>query len=81
MNAELVHRGLSRIVMPTVFRDDYLLALRALSRSSKPVPLVRVMDYLQDFSARLPMSSYDAAINALTNCNAFKDPDEARLII
>ena len=81
MNAELVHRGLSRIVMPTVYRDDYLLALRALSRSSNPVPLVRAMDYVQDFSSRLPMSSYDEAINALTNCNAFKDPDEARLIM
>ncbi len=79
MNAELVHAGLSRIIIPPVFRDDYLLALRALSRSNNPAPLVRAMDYVQDFTARLPMSSYDVAMNALTRSNAFKDPEEARL--
>jgi fido (protein-threonine AMPylation protein) len=79
MNAELVHAGLSRIIIPTVFRDDYLLALRALSRSNNPAPLVRAMDYVQDFTARLPMFSYDVAMTALTSSNAFKDPEVARL--
>jgi fido (protein-threonine AMPylation protein) len=79
MNAELVHAGLSRIILPTVFRDDYLLALRVLSRSGNPAPLVRAMDYVQDFTARLPMSSYEVALQSLTLGNAFKEPEEARL--
>ncbi len=81
MNAELVRMGLSRIIIPTVFRDDYLLALRALSRSCNPSLLIRAMCYVQDFTVRLPMSSYDVAMNALTMSNAFKDPDEARLTL
>ena len=32
MNAELVKAGYSKILIPTVFREDYLLALRKLSR-------------------------------------------------
>jgi fido (protein-threonine AMPylation protein) len=79
MNAELARAELSRIILPTVFRDDYLLALRALSRSGNAAPLLGAMDHIQDFTARLPMSSYEAAVRALTDSNAFKDPDEARL--
>ncbi|NQT91513.1 MAG: Fic family protein [Lentisphaerae bacterium] len=79
MNAELVHEGLTRIILPTVFRDDCLVALRALSRSDNPSPIVRAMDRLQDFTARIPMSSYEAALRALADANAFRDPNEARL--
>lgn len=79
MNAELVQAGLSRIIVPTVFRDDYLLALRALSRSNNPAPLIRAMVYVQDFTSRLPMASYDAAMKALMAAHAFHDANEARL--
>ena len=43
MNAELVAGGDERIIIPTVFHGDYLAALRALSRTGRPEPLVRVM--------------------------------------
>lgn len=79
MNAELARAGLSRIIVPTVYRDDYLLALRALSRSNNPAPLIRAMDYIQQFTARLPMTSYEDAISALTTAHAFQDAHEARL--
>ena len=79
MNAELVSRGLCRIIVPTVLRDDYLLALRALTRSDNPDPLIKVLDLAQRFSSELPLSSYEIAELALTKCNAFKESDEARL--
>jgi len=79
MNAELVHAGLCRIIIPVVFRDDYLQALSALSRTSHPGPLVKAMDFAQLFTSQLTFGSYDAAIRVLTACNAFKDPDDARL--
>ena len=79
MNAELVGHGFCRILVPTVLRDDYLVALRALSRSNNPGPLLKVMDIAQRFSSELSLSSYDVAAGLLAECNAFKEPDEARL--
>ncbi len=37
------------------------------------------MDCLQEFTARLPMRSYENALHALTEAHAFLDPDEGRL--
>jgi hypothetical protein len=79
MNAELTHAGLSRTIVPTVLRDDYLLALRAMSRSDNPDPIIKVMDRAQQFTSELPLTSYEVATSALTRCHAFDEPDEARL--
>jgi len=81
MNAELVSQGQCRIMIPVVYRDDYLLALRALSRKSDPRPLIKALVRAQEFCAALPLDSYEHAHSVLSLCNAFKEPDEARLII
>ncbi len=81
MNIELKKEGLSRIILPTAFRDDYLQALRALSRSQNPTPLIKAMDFIQKYTTRLKMSSYQEAIHILTNSNAFSESDEKRLIL
>ncbi len=79
MNAELTGSGLCPIIVPTVLRDDYLLALRAMSRSNNAEPLIKVMDSAQRFTSELPLSSYGKATETLTACNAFNEPDEGRL--
>ncbi len=79
MNAELTHNGLCRIIVPTVLRDDYLLALRAMTRKGAPETLARVMDFAQQFTNELPLGSYEAATQCLTECHAFDEPDEGRL--
>ena len=79
MNAELIHADSCRIIVPIVFRDDYLLALRALSRSKNPDPLIKVMDFAQLFTYELRWPSYNAVMRTLIVCNAFKESDEARL--
>jgi hypothetical protein len=79
MNAELTHAGLCRIVVPTVLRDDYLLALRALTRSDDPATIVRAMDFAQQFTAQIPLTAYADTTRVLTECHAFDEPDEARL--
>jgi len=79
MNAELASGGFCRIIVPTVLRDDYLVSLRALSRSDKAEPLFKVMDLAQRFTSELPLSSYEVATKTLTEWNAFKDPDASRL--
>jgi hypothetical protein len=77
MNAELAVAGQQRIVIPPVYRDDYLGGLRALSRSGDPRPLHRVLAFAQDFARRIDWSDYDVARTVLTDNNALLTPDEA----
>lgn len=80
MNAELVAGREERIVVPTVFRGNYLAALRALSRTGRPEPLVRVLDYAQRWTVAVDWSSLDSARRELERCNAFLDSDEAEAV-
>jgi hypothetical protein len=79
MNAELVSAGQSTIIIPTVFRDDYLQSLRALTRRDRAVPLVRALVRAQKFS-HLAFSPYPRILKELTQRNWFREPDEARII-
>jgi hypothetical protein len=81
MNAELVAGLQRRIIIPTVYRDDYLLALRALSRQVIPEPLVKMLDYAQAFCAAIDFADLHRAIDALRACNAFERDTDARLRI
>lgn len=81
MNAEFVAAGLRRIIIPTVFRDDYLGALRALSRRREPAAYLRMIDRVQRFSASVDFSDFVSARRTLEAANAFKDPGEALLVI
>jgi len=83
LNAELVSVGESRIILPTVLRDEYLDALRALSRKSWPDPLVRVMRRAQEFTQDLPLSTFEEANRTLAACNAFqgREEDDVRLLL
>ncbi|MBW7893694.1 MAG: Fic family protein [Opitutaceae bacterium] len=51
LNAELTRAGLSRIIVPTVLRDDYILALKGLSNNSLTEPFIQVMAKAQAFTA------------------------------
>jgi hypothetical protein len=79
MNAELVAAGQSTIIIPTVYREDYLLALRALTRRNRPTPLVQALTRAQRFSHR-DFSSYPAALADLTRHDWFREPDEAKIV-
>ena len=79
MNAELVSGRQRRIVVPTAYRDDYLLALRALSRQGIPDALVKMLDYAQAFCAAIDFTDLQLAIDVLRACNAFERDTDARL--
>ena len=81
MNAELVVGKCCRIIIPTVYREDYLLALRALSRESRTDPYIRMMDRAQLFVSGIDFNDYEQALATLRRCNAFSEPGEARLVI
>ena len=76
MNSELAAVNEARIIIPTGYRENYLDALRALSRNSNPAPLVRVLDYAQVFVAEMDWSTLRGAIEILTRTNALLDPSE-----
>ncbi len=77
MNAELVAGGEERIIVPTVFRDNYLAALRALTRTGRPDPLISVLDYAQRWTRAVNWISIPETQHELEACNAFLDSDEA----
>ncbi len=76
-NAELSAAGQQRLIVPTVFRDDYLYALRALSRQANPTPLVRVLDRAQELCAEIDWTDLDRAEAQLTRVHAFETPASA----
>ena len=74
MNAELAAAGEERIIVPTVYRANYLSALVALSQTGRPEPLIRMLDYAQRWTAAIDWRSVDETVRELDDCNAFLDP-------
>jgi fido (protein-threonine AMPylation protein) len=81
MNAELVKAKQSKIIIPTVYRDDYLGALRLLTRQQNPIAYVNMLQRAQEFSATIKANDMNDAEIQLEACNAFKEHDEAILKI
>jgi fido (protein-threonine AMPylation protein) len=77
MNAELVASAEERIVIPTVFRTNYLSALKALSLNRIPAPLVDVLAFTQKWTAAVNWTSVDETTRELEACNAFIKSDVA----
>jgi hypothetical protein len=73
MNAELVAAGEERIIIPTVYRSDYLTALKALSQGRNPTPLVRTLDFAQRWVLSVPWGRVDDTRAALDRGDAFMD--------
>ena len=78
-NAELFKCGQSRIIVPTVFREDYLLSLKKFTNRKEPDTFIRVMDKLQYFSHYIFGENFDELNNYLKATNAYKEPSEGKL--
>jgi fido (protein-threonine AMPylation protein) len=79
MNAELVAARASTIIIPTVYREDYLNALRALTRRHRAAPLVDALVRAHDFS-NLDFADYPRILAELQRRNWFREPDDARIV-
>jgi len=77
MNAELHRTGHTRIMIPSVFRTEYLQSLRALTHNQHTAGLISVMDYAQRFVHGIDFSEYDRAVSRLNDCHAFGRPADA----
>lgn len=73
-NAELSAAGQQRLIVPTILRDDYVNALRALSHHASATPLIRVLDRTQDFCAQLDWRDLEGAHRHLERLHAFESP-------
>jgi hypothetical protein len=75
MSAELFAGHERRIIIPTVFREDYLGALRALSRQDNPAPFLLMLNEAQRFTASVRWETYGGAIEDLNRARAFEQPE------
>ena len=72
MNAELSVVGACRIIVPTLFREEYLDCLRVLTRERDPMPFIAAMQKIQVWTATFSYEDIDGAIGAMKACNAFE---------
>ena len=77
-NAELSAAGEVRLVIPNVYRNNYLAALSGFSnRAGHGEQLIAVLEFAQRWSGAVDWSTYEGAHQILIGCNAFEDPNRA----
>ena len=76
MNAELAAAGETRILIPIVYRSNYLEGLKALTLSDNPATLVRSLDFAQRYTAAIPWAGLERAIAVLERTHAFVRPED-----
>ena len=79
MNAELHKAGHCKIIIPTAYREDYLLALRKLTRQQTSGAYIRMLARAQSFSYWLNAGDYELMLAQLTESKAFLEPTEGKL--
>jgi len=78
MSAELDAGGQTRTIVPTVFRDDYIGALRRLDRADDPSVLIDAMRFANDWTARIDFNDTATVRAQLEATNAFAEEDGSR---
>lgn len=76
MNAELTAKGMSKIIIPTAYRIDYLDAMRKLTRRQDPETYIRMLSRAYEFSATVHGEDLDSMERYLRQCNAFEQGEE-----
>ena len=81
MNAYLTQAFACRIIIPTGYREDYLLPLKALSQNNDPTPFVRSMTRAWNWTAGFYYSDFAKLWKTMKACNAFTDnPSQYQLL-
>ncbi len=78
--AELLQADQAHVIVPTVFRDDYIGGMRSLTRRGDPSPIARACLRAQETAAAIQAPNVDEAIVEWAKVNAFMKPgSNARL--
>jgi len=72
MNAELSVVASCRIIVPTLYREEYLDCLRVMTRLSNPLPYLDAMARIHRWTAAFDYEDLDAAIATMQACHAFE---------
>jgi len=76
MNAELLKENQTKIIIPTVFREDYLGGLRQLTRKGNSDTYIRMLERAQQFSNTISGLNTEEIKVILERSNAFREGDE-----
>lgn len=77
MNAELVAAGEVRLIVPTVYRTNYLMALKGATHNRHFRGLLAMLAYVRRYTARIDFSNRRTAEADLDRTHALRDPGEA----
>ncbi len=81
MNAELVKHGHSKIMIPTVYREDYMGALKKLNKQGDTNTYIRMLQKAQEFSENIIGDDMNEMQTSLKDSNAFEQPSDDKLKI
>ena len=76
-NRVLSQHGLARLIIPTVYRNDYLRGLRGLSTVVATDSYVAIMEFAHRWTANVDWSTIDSAMADLHSSHALLSPDDA----
>ena len=77
MNANLVAAEEHKIIIPTIYRNNYLASLKALTHNNLTEPLIRTLDFAQKYTQSISWNDLHEARRQLTETNAFMDSVQA----
>lgn len=82
MNSELVAASETRIIIPSVFRNEYVASLKRLTNHLQPESFISVMSFAQRFVFNISFEDYATARLLMEECHAFDDPtDDKKLLM
>lgn len=81
MNAELVKADQSKIMIPTVYREDYMGALKKFTKQRKCNTYIKMLQRAHEFSANVYEENMDDMQEYLSSCNAFIEDSDGILKI
>ncbi|MDQ6763250.1 MAG: Fic family protein [Bacteroidota bacterium] len=79
MNAELSSQNFSKIIVPNVYREDYMGALRKLTRKNDTDTYIRMLLKIYEFSSIIYGEDINQMEEYLKSCDAFMEPKEGKL--
>lgn len=81
MNAELGAKGLSKIIIPTVYREDYMGSLKKFTKTRDGDAYISMLLRAWEFSSNVYDNELDTMQKYLTQCDAFLPHKEGKLKI
>ncbi len=76
-NRVLSRAGITRLIVPTVYRNDYLRGLRGLSTVVATDSYIRIMEFAHRWTTAVDWSTIDSATADLNSSRALLSPDDA----